>query len=287
MYSAEFRKQTEQKREQTVRKRADQTDYLPGDAESDGKGSDLSFEDMKVHYRSAPFGPEKTAEPEEPHLWPEAILPEAEEVSKEEILPLSARQPEEETQEDTGGVVQRMPGILSAIGAHPVAAGLGGMALAAAGYLIHRGIRYLRSPYRKSKRLVRDVERGRIPLDTTRRKGNYGEARMDVHFEEQGYDRISGDRVTGIDDKTHHGLDGVYHKKGANPPYVVGEAKFNTAKLGKTRDGQQMSHTWIRGSGRLVDAVGKKKADEILLAGYDRQVVRVMPDHSVTCTSLQ
>lgn len=277
MYSTEVRKHTEQEWGRTVRQKAAQTSYLPENEADDGKVSDLSFADMRIHYRSDRLGPEKT-EPEERHSLHADMLSEAEEGSKEEIPAVFVKEQEEEAAKDTGGVIQRMPGILS------MAAGLGALAV---GYLTYRGVRYLLSPYRKSKRLVRGVEGGKIPLNTTRRKGNYGEAKMDLHFENHGYKRISRDRVTGIDDKIHHGLDGVYHKKRANPSFVVAEAKYNTARLGNTRDGQQMSHTWIRGSNRLVNAVGKKKADEIMMQGYDRQVFRVMPDHSTTCTRLQ
>lgn len=41
---------------------------------------------------------------------------------------------------------------------------------------------------------------------------------------------------------------------------------YGTGKLGKTNDGPQMSEDWINGSNRLESAVGKEKADEILVA---------------------
>jgi hypothetical protein len=39
------------------------------------------------------------------------------------------------------------------------------------------------------------------------------------------------------------------------------EAKYNTAKLGKTADGKQMGDKWV--SNRLEDSVGRVEADRI------------------------
>ena len=39
---------------------------------------------------------------------------------------------------------------------------------------------------------------------------------MDVHFESKGFDRISNDRVTSLDDKIVKGIAGVYYNQG--PP---------------------------------------------------------------------
>ena len=47
-----------------------------------------------------------------------------------------------------------------------------------------------------------------------------------------------------------------------------------------------MSDTWIKGSDRLVNAVGKKAADEILLRGYGKLLIHVSPNGTLTITSL-
>lgn len=39
-------------------------------------------------------------------------------------------------------------------------------------------------------------------------KGNYGEMKMDVFYDELGYNRISVDRVTDLNTPTHQGIDG-------------------------------------------------------------------------------
>jgi len=118
------------------------------------------------------------------------------------------------------------------------------------------------------------------------KKGNYGEMKMDQHFENDGYKRISQDRVTDLNAKTHQGIDGVYYKEGGDPEYIIAEAKYGKSRLGMTTDGPQMSKGWIEGSKRLENAVGKEKADEILSSGYGSRLIRIKPDGTLTETVL-
>ena len=134
--------------------------------------------------------------------------------------------------------------------------------------------------------IIKGVENGDIPLTNNIQKGNYGEMKMDVYFESQGYERISLDKVTDLDAPTHQGIDGVYYNSDGYPPYVIGEAKYGSSGLGNTRDGMQMSDTWINGSDRLVNAVGKEVADDILLEGYERTIVNIAPDGTINITNL-
>lgn len=110
--------------------------------------------------------------------------------------------------------------------------------------------------------------------------------KMDAYFENQGYERISLDRVTDLNAPTHKGIDGVYYNPDGHPPYIIGEAKYGSSKLGSTRDGMQMSDTWINGSDRLVNAVGKDMADDIFLEGYGKTLVNIAPDGTIKVTSL-
>ena len=132
---------------------------------------------------------------------------------------------------------------------------------------------------------VDDLEKLGIKLSTNQ-KGNFGEMKMDDFFENQGYQRISTERVTDINAQTHQGIDGVYYKPDGHPPYIIGEAKYGTSKLGITRDGIQMSDTWINGSDRLVNAVGKNVADDILIDGYGKKLVNVKPDGTININDL-
>ena len=134
--------------------------------------------------------------------------------------------------------------------------------------------------------IVKGVENGDILLSNNIQKGNYGEMKMDVYFKSQGYERISLDRVTDLNAPTHQGIDGVYYKLNGHPPYIIGEAKYGSSKLGSTKDGMQMSDTWINGSNRLVNAVGKDVADDILLEGYGRILVNITSDGKVIIKNL-
>lgn len=135
---------------------------------------------------------------------------------------------------------------------------------------------------------VVQVDKGYIDLETTAEKGIYGEMKMDLVMAALGYQRISlvslinvrGDvavnsdladveSVRGMDAK--HGIDGVYYNKDGHPPYIIMDAKYNTAQLEeKTTHGKQMSAAWI--DANLDKAVGKKKADEIRMAILDGNV---------------
>ena len=130
--------------------------------------------------------------------------------------------------------------------------------------------------------IIRDVEKGDIKLANNMQKGNYGEMKMDSYYKQLGYERISLDQVTGLDDATHHGIDGVYYNPNGNPPYIIGEAKYGSSKLGMTKDGKQMSLNWI--DQRLEDAVGIETADKIRLAfmsnpnNVQAHLIRISPE---------
>lgn len=127
--------------------------------------------------------------------------------------------------------------------------------------------------------IIKGVENGEIPLSNNIQKGNYGEIKMDAYFESQGYERISLDRVTDLNEPNHQGIDGVYYNPDGHPPYVIGEAKYGSSRLSTLADGTpQMSREWIeggKGTPRLELDVGKNVADDILLEGYESILVNV------------
>ena len=128
----------------------------------------------------------------------------------------------------------------------------------------------------KSNELARDqqiqadtinrVESGDISLSSTKRKGNYGEIKMDRYYENKGYKRISNDRVVDIDQTIHKGIDGVYLNPRPPPKYIIAEAKYNKSTLSNsTKDGPQMSDDWISGSKRIEKAISDPKVvDEVI-----------------------
>ncbi len=116
----------------------------------------------------------------------------------------------------------------------------------------------------KQEKELASVESGEKEFDkkNTRETGNYGEMKTDQKLRGLGYERISSDMVTDIDESGHQGLDGVYYNPNGKPKYIIVDSKYGSAQLNpETKDGKQMSENWI--DKRLDQAVGKEKADEI------------------------
>ncbi|MGT2711352.1 hypothetical protein [Streptococcus oriscaviae] len=70
--------------------------------------------------------------------------------------------------------------------------------------------------------------------------------------------------MTHLDSPSHKGIDGVYYNPDGHPPYIISEAKYNTATLSTktlTDGSQQMNRRWI--DNRLEKAVGRRMAEEI------------------------
>ncbi len=104
---------------------------------------------------------------------------------------------------------------------------------------------------------VKKVESGETELKTKQQKGNYCEMKMDDHYENSNFSRMGDDRIVSLDDKIHHGIDGVYKNNNPNvqPKYVVAEAKYGSSQLGNTKkSGPQMGDKWIKNNiGKIVD----------------------------------
>lgn len=143
----------------------------------------------------------------------------------------------------------------------------------------------------KQAKAIQEVEQGTLSLTekgNTVRKSNYGEMKMDQVMAEKGYERISLETVTDIDEPLRKGIDGVYYNPDGYPPYIIGEAKYDTSTLSKLKDGtKQMSDNWIVGDDRLLKSVGEDLYDEILKDGYDRVLVeKIKQDGSYVKTYL-
>ena len=145
----------------------------------------------------------------------------------------------------------------------------------------------------RQKKIIRILEESpeeTIAQLSNLQKGNYGEMKMDIFYDELGYDRISLDRTTDLDAPVHRGIDGVYYNPDGHPPYVIAEAKFGSARLSNTLDGKQMSDSWI--DKRLVDAVGEKKADAIILEmminpdNVQKHLINISTNGDITMKSL-
>lgn len=110
----------------------------------------------------------------------------------------------------------------------------------------------------KQQAEILKVRDGEEALSSSLKKGNFGEMVQDEYYRQFGYERISKDMVTGLDDVGRRGIDGVYYNPNGNPPYIIAEAKYNTSRLSKgLADGtDQMDFEWI--DKRLDKAVSEE-----------------------------
>ena len=103
---------------------------------------------------------------------------------------------------------------------------------------------------------VEKVEFGEIELETKKQKGNYGEMKMDEHYDSKGFEKMHNG-VESLDDKIHHGIDGVYKNKDPNgdSKFIIAEAKYGSSQLGNIKkSGPQMGDKWIKNNiGKIVD----------------------------------
>ncbi|MCD7715477.1 MAG: hypothetical protein LUI39_03355 [Lachnospiraceae bacterium] len=112
---------------------------------------------------------------------------------------------------------------------------------------------------------IQAVESGEKSLDrgNTKETGNYGEMKTDQFLRSIGYERVSMNMITDIDEGGHHGIDGIYYHAETDQ-YLIVDAKYGSSQLNpETRDGKQMSANWI--NQRLDGDLGKEKADSIRL----------------------
>nr|WP_238535182.1 hypothetical protein [Fictibacillus macauensis] len=127
---------------------------------------------------------------------------------------------------------------------------------------------------------------------TNKQKGNYGEMSAFQNLlnnpiiKKAGYylKQIGRKPPKTLDDKIVKGIDGLYENVNPNSKikYIIDEAKFGSARLGKTKDGKQMSDGWLLGEktnfNRILDYVNgdKKLAKKITKALEDNQVERIL-----------
>ncbi|WP_223559679.1 PAAR-like protein [Chryseobacterium lathyri] len=121
--------------------------------------------------------------------------------------------------------------------------------------------------------IIKQVKDGDIELNTSARKGNFGEMTADRDMMDKGYEPLH-QRLTDIDASTHQGIDGVFKNPGPPPSYVVVDAKYGQAGLNTLTDGtRQMSDKWIQD--RLGNTVSRQELRNITQSGYERVVGKV------------
>jgi hypothetical protein len=107
------------------------------------------------------------------------------------------------------------------------------------------------------------------PGSTTQEKAEIGEAVAHQQMIQNGYKPLGN--TNGEYQPGQTGIDGVYEAPESKQPpkYVVVEAKYGKAKLGKTKDGKQMGDDWVtsKAPNRLEDAGLEKKQQKEIREG--------------------
>jgi type VI secretion system secreted protein VgrG len=130
---------------------------------------------------------------------------------------------------------------------------------------------------------------------TNHEKGAVGEETAHKEMVENGYKPIGN--KDGQYQPGQSGIDGVYEVPAEKQPpkYVIVEAKYNKAKLGKTKDGKQMNDEWVKSDDppRLKKAGLSKKEQKEIKRGLDRDdgsvekvVIRTKPDRTTSVKNL-
>ncbi|WP_211342265.1 hypothetical protein [Litorilituus sediminis] len=120
----------------------------------------------------------------------------------------------------------------------------------------------------QTKRL--DLPSRKTPDDFTEfksmnhKKAAAGEYNAHQLMGEKGYTPLG--RTDGNYKPGETGIDGIYNHPNPPPDFVITEAKYNTARLGKTKDGKQMSNDWITDKRLKKAGLSKKDQRKVLKA---------------------
>ncbi len=131
------------------------------------------------------------------------------------------------------------------------------------------------------------AEFDKLAQKTNIQKGNFGEAasannmvnnpalKNAANGKKYNLKRI-GDEVPNLNSATKQGIDGIYENATPPPKFVIDEAKFGSSRLGKTKDGKQMSDKWVRNRVDKQLPNDPVKADEIKKAIEKGEVEKVI-----------
>jgi len=116
--------------------------------------------------------------------------------------------------------------------------------------------------------------------------------RNNLQIKKEGYDLrlVRGHVPDNLEQNMQLGIDGLYQNlnSNSNVVFVIDEAKFGNSSLKKTKNGLQMSDSWLLGNvtnkNRILEAVGndnEQLTEEILDALKKGQVDRVLSEVNV------
>ena len=81
---------------------------------------------------------------------------------------------------------------------------------------------------------------------------------------EKGYTPVNPNKTNGKYTPGETGIDGIYNHPNPPPDFVITEAKYNTARLGKTQDGKQMNNRWVNDKRLQKAGLNKQQRADIL-----------------------
>lgn len=94
-----------------------------------------------------------------------------------------------------------------------------------------------------------------------------GEFNDHALMQEKGFKPLG--KTDGVYRPGSKGIDGIYLHPNPPPDYVITEAKYNKARLIKTKEGKQMSDRWVNKE-RLEKAGMSRKERQKILRGLDK-----------------
>ena len=131
-------------------------------------------------------------------------------------------------------------------------------------------------------------------LKSNKHKGQYGEHTSDAYLHAQRHEKLSdGGILAPLPPVPARGtgIDSVWKHHAPPPDYIIVEAKYGSSQLGHSKDGKQMSDSWILGSRRLNRAVDDDDlADDIIRAmgrkRVEKRLHHIASDGTLTETVL-
>ncbi|MGF1691106.1 hypothetical protein L4C35_07705 [Photobacterium kagoshimensis] len=143
---------------------------------------------------------------------------------------------------------------------------------------------------------VKQAARRKVPNDFTEfksmphKKAAAGEYNAHALMEEKGYKPLGN--TDGKYKPGATGIDGIYAHPNPPPDFVIIEAKYNTARLGKTKTGKQMSNDWV--TEKRLEKAGMNERDrrKILRSlkkgnnTVEKLIIRNKPDGTLVVKTL-
>ncbi|UTV26471.1 hypothetical protein [Photobacterium atrarenae] len=122
------------------------------------------------------------------------------------------------------------------------------------------------------------------------KKAAVGEYNAHALMMENGFTPLG--KTDGVYKPGSNGIDGIYRHPNPPPDFVITEAKYNKARLGKTKDGKQMSNDWLTHE-RLQEAGLSRKEIRKIRDGLDfadgsveKYLIRNKPDGALVVKRL-